>query len=264
MNITILTPVKNGQESLDLTINSVLNQSYLPYEYFIIVGESADKTVEVAISYSDQFKMLGVNYIVLLSNDESMYEAINLGITRSKGEVIGVLNSGDLYFDNTLEVVNRNLESNDLGGMHSNYIYRLEKKNRIFDFEFTHKKTSLINRGCVYLTPTLFLKRTVFDEIGLYLTDFKIVSDWEFQMRLINGNVNLIHHGEPIMIFKHGGLSTSNSYKYIFERHLLRSKYTEEFTFLVLFYEITYFSLKKIITTLMPFLIIEDLRKHSI
>lgn len=264
MNITILTPVKNGQKTLDLTINSILNQSYLPYEYIIIVGESNDKTVEVANSFTDRFKNLGVNYLVLLSNDKSMYEAINLGIIKSKGEIIGVLNSGDLYLDNTLEVVKRALEASNLDGLHSNYFYRFEKKNRIIDFQFSHKKKSLINRGCVYLTPTIFLKRKVFNEIGLYLTDFKIVSDWEFQLRLINCNVELIHLNEPIMIFNHGGLSTSNSYKYIFERHLLRKKYIDKFSFLFLFSEVIYFSFKKIIFALMPNLIILDLRKHSI
>lgn len=96
--ITVITVVYNGVESLEETIKSVLNQTYENVEYIIIDGGSRDGTLDIIRQYE-----YGIDYWVS-ENDDGIYDAMNKGISFSKGEWINFMNCGDFFYDsNTLE-----------------------------------------------------------------------------------------------------------------------------------------------------------------
>jgi glycosyltransferase involved in cell wall biosynthesis len=100
MKISIVTPNYNQRNLLDRTIRSVLDQSYPNLEYIIIDGNSKDGSQEVIKQYADK-----VSYWCSES-DQGQYDAINKGFNVSSGEIMGWLNSSDIYMPWTLKTVN--------------------------------------------------------------------------------------------------------------------------------------------------------------
>ena len=80
LKFTVVTVVYNAESILAKTIESVLNQSYAPYEYLIIDGKSTDKTVEIADSYKDRFAEKHIIYRVISEKDTGIYNAMNKGV----------------------------------------------------------------------------------------------------------------------------------------------------------------------------------------
>lgn len=102
-SFSIITVVYNGEESIARTIESVLNQTYAPYEYLVIDGASRDRSSEIARSYQKQFGEKGIRYQVVSEKDRGMYDALNKGAKLATGDLIGQINSDDWYELDALE-----------------------------------------------------------------------------------------------------------------------------------------------------------------
>ena len=106
MRFSIITVVLNDIKNIEKTILSLKNQTYKNYEHIIIDGKSSDGTVELIKKYSKTVKLY-------VKKDKSLYEAINRGIKKSKGEIIFLIHSGDIFGDkNVLKKVNRIFKKN--------------------------------------------------------------------------------------------------------------------------------------------------------
>ena len=97
--ITLVTPVYNGEEYLEATIQSVLDQKYPNLDYFIVDGGSSDATIEIIRKYEGSISGW------LSEHDNGMYDALNKGFARTSGEIMGWLNSSDLLQVNGLFTV---------------------------------------------------------------------------------------------------------------------------------------------------------------
>ena len=91
--VSIITVSFNSEKHINKTINSVLSQTYSNIEYLIIDGKSTDSTCEIISKYGSKIDFF------LSESDESMYDAINKGIKKSSGDLIAILNSDDVYYD---------------------------------------------------------------------------------------------------------------------------------------------------------------------
>ena len=91
--VTVVTVVKNSEKLIKKTILSVLNQTFKKVEYIIIDGGSKDKTKNIINKYKKKIKK------IIFTNDNGIYEAMNLGIKKSSGEWIIFLNSGDIFYN---------------------------------------------------------------------------------------------------------------------------------------------------------------------
>lgn len=103
--VSITTVTYNSEKTLARTIESVLNQTYGNIEYIIVDGLSEDRTLEIAEQYRYRFEEKGIPYTVISERDQGMYDAINKGIKRAKGEIIGNINSDDWYETDAVEKV---------------------------------------------------------------------------------------------------------------------------------------------------------------
>jgi glycosyltransferase involved in cell wall biosynthesis len=97
--ISIVTPSFNQVEFLELTIRSVLDQEYPNLEYIVIDGGSTDGSVDIIKKYSDR-----ITYWVS-EKDKGQYDAINKGFSRTTGEIMGWINSSDLYYPWTFKII---------------------------------------------------------------------------------------------------------------------------------------------------------------
>ena len=97
--ISIITVVKNGEKHLEETIQSVINQNYKNIEYIIIDGDSKDKTISIIKKYE--------KYISYWKSekDNGIYEAFNKGMKIANGDLLGFINSDDVYTKNAIELL---------------------------------------------------------------------------------------------------------------------------------------------------------------
>lgn len=101
MKLTVITIAYNSEKDIGRTIESVLAQKQgdvpCALEYLIIDGDSGDNTVAVAESYIPAMEAAGIAYRISSEPDGGIYDAMNKGIRRASGDIIGILNSGDWY-----------------------------------------------------------------------------------------------------------------------------------------------------------------------
>ena len=93
MKISIITVVRNNSSTIKDAIESVLSQTYHDIEYIIIDGSSTDGTLGIIQSYAEHITK------IVSERDEGIYDAMNKGISLASGDIIGILNSDDVYFD---------------------------------------------------------------------------------------------------------------------------------------------------------------------
>ena len=102
--ISIITVVKNSKETIEKNIQSLMNQNYKNYEHIVIDGGSTDGTVEIINKYRKN-----INHFIS-EKDNGIYDAMNKGIDKANGDIIGILNSDDFFYNNALSIVKKYFE----------------------------------------------------------------------------------------------------------------------------------------------------------
>ncbi|MCB0383237.1 MAG: glycosyltransferase, partial [Psychroserpens sp.] len=128
--ISIITVVFNGEKYLQQTIDSVTNQTYKNIEYIIIDGGSTDETLNIIKANESHIDFW------ISERDNGLYDAMNKGISKAKGELIGMINSDDWYELNAVEtVVNTYLKNPEKRIFHADRydVYPNEEK-KVFAF----------------------------------------------------------------------------------------------------------------------------------
>ena len=232
MIVSIITVVKNDVKNILKTLNSVINQNYSKIEYIIIDGNSNDGTYE---KIRHKLKKIKKNNIKLFKKkDKNMYDAINYGIKVSTGEVIGLIHSGDKYYNrNVIKNVISNFK-NDINTISGNIVYLKKNKiTRLWDY-----KISVLNLfSCFKVAHTsLFIKKKLIKKIGLYNISYKICSDTDFIFKLSKEiKVKYKYLNNFLIKMPIGGMSTSNSF--IFKKVLEDLKiYYENYNFFFIFF----------------------------
>ena len=172
--ISVITVTKNSEKFLKNCILSVKNQSYKNYEHIIIDGNSSDKTNKIIKSFKGKIKFYKNH------NDKGLYDAMNLGIKKSSGELIGILNSDDIYFKNTLKIVN-------------SYFNKNKNLDFLFGSVYKHKLLHGYNPKIInwsfgfYTTHSIgfFIKKKSQLKIGLYNLKFSYSADYDLFLRMI-------------------------------------------------------------------------------
>jgi glycosyltransferase involved in cell wall biosynthesis len=184
--LSIITINYNNLEGLKRTVESVVNQTWKEFEYIVIDGGSTDGSAAYIESQSDSF-----DYWVS-EKDSGIYNAMNKGIRAANGEYLLFLNSGDHLFNNeVLEFNHHYLENEDL-------IYFNLEIIGIGTSNIISYPNQLIFSDLYFGSlphPATFIKKELFNKVGLYDEELLIASDWKFFI---------------LALFKHNA-----SYKYI-------------------------------------------------
>lgn len=219
--ISVVTVCFNSEKTIKRTIESVLNQSYSNYEYWIIDGKSTDHTVDIIESYMDKFKGK-LKYIS--EKDSGIYNAMNKGIKRCTGKIIGILNSDDFYSSNTLELVAAKYtqEKYPLIVINGDMERIDNNDNVIYRYRFTEEQ---IKRKSCFGHPSMFAAKAVYDKIGLYDESYKLAADGEWQYRV--HETPAVRYVLVHQVFNHmreGGASDNPKYRWKWFRERSRMK----------------------------------------
>ena len=101
--ISIILPVYNSQNTISMTIDSIIKQTYDNYELIIINDGSSDNSESICLEYANKYKK--INYISI--ENQGVSNARNIGISKATGNYIMFIDSDDEYYENTLETVYR-------------------------------------------------------------------------------------------------------------------------------------------------------------
>lgn len=208
LKISIVTAVYNREKTIEQAVNSVNEQSYSNVEHLIIDGGSTDDTLKI-------IRQKNLPRIRVFSEpDTGIYDALNKGIILAKGEVIGIMHSDDFFANShVIKKVaqafdDRKVEAvyGDLDYVSSSDPSRIIRHWRSADFNMKR-----LMRGWMPPHPSLFLRRSVFDRLGLYDTTYKIASDYEAILRYFGkGNIQSIYLPEVLVKMRVGGESNRN------------------------------------------------------
>lgn len=178
--VSIITPSYNQARFIEATINSVLSQNYPHIEYLIIDGGSTDGTLDILLRYEGRLRWLS-------EPDTGQSEAINKGFRIAQGEVVAWLNSDDTYLPGTVTKVVDYLESHPEVMMVYGEGYEIDALGRIrqrFPATEPFNLWRLIYYTDYILQQTVFIRREVFNEIGMLDESLHYGMDWDLFIRV--------------------------------------------------------------------------------
>ncbi|MGM0583334.1 MAG: glycosyltransferase family 2 protein [Pseudomonadota bacterium] len=215
--ISVVTAVFNRRDTIGASIAGTLAQRDVGLELVIQDGGSTDGTLETIRGFEDP-------RIALESGpDAGIYDAINRGIARARGDVIGLMHSDDTFArDQVLSQVAALFEDPDVDGVYGDldYVSAADPDRIIRRWRSGTFTPDKLAGGWMPPHPTLYLRREVFGRWGAYDTDFRIAADYEAMLRwLVRGGIRLAYLPEVMVKMRVGGESNRS-----LERILLKSQ----------------------------------------
>jgi glycosyltransferase involved in cell wall biosynthesis len=224
--LTIITPTFNSVKTIRRNAGSVVNQTYSNFEHIIIDNLSSDKTIDEVKNvyensgYTEKLKIVS-------EKDSGISEAFNKGINLAKGNIIGILNSDDyLYSDDVLNKVVDAFNDEELLFVHGNIYF----DDPVYGSNIRKPLLCSISKAMPYNHPTMFFKKEVYTQYGIFDTDYKFAMDFEFICRL-SDSINDFEQkgfylkGKPLVGVLAGGASWKNELNAIEESKMALKKY---------------------------------------
>lgn len=209
MKISIITVVYNNEKTIKGAIQSVFSQDYKNIEYIIIDGNSCDDTVKLICEFKEK-----LGYFIS-EKDSGLYDAMNKGIRAATGDIVGILNSDDLYQDSGVisAVMKQFNDDLELDILYGDLVY--VKSEDISKVIRTWKSKKYYNRffenANVPPHPSLFVKKRVYDIAGLFDLEYKIAADYEFMLRIFKKhNFNSRYFNKLLVRMRLGGASNAS------------------------------------------------------
>lgn len=185
MKFTIITAAFNCEKTINRTLESLLKQTNLNFEYIIIDGNSTDETLKIIKSYEEEFNNKAIPFSWVSEEDSGIYDAWNKGLKLANGDWVSFLGSDDYYLENALETYDKLLSNNseDLDWVYSNVRFEGENNNsRVLDSVWSWKQF----RRNINITPAhvgSFHNKQYFKNHGVFDVSYKIAGDYEMLLR---------------------------------------------------------------------------------
>lgn len=207
IKISIVTVCFNSAETIRDTIESVLMQTYSDIEFIIIDGFSNDGTIAIIDEYRDKIA------VVVSEPDKGIYDAMNKGIRLATGDLVGILNSDDVFSSETTiaDLAEYYHAHPDLDGTYADLVYvqrdRLEKTTRFY----SSKRFAPWNVrfGLIFPHPTLYVRPQIYDKFGYYKLNYRVAADFELMARFIASGVKLARNPDVMVKMREGGISSN-------------------------------------------------------
>ncbi len=207
---SIVTVVYNGEQYLENTILSIVNQDYENIEYIIIDGGSSDSTVDIIKKYEDK-----ITYWVS-EKDNGIYDAMNKGISVASGSFINFMNAGDSFYSNdVLTDIAKELISHDNEIIYGNVVYERQDGTVYIDDKSRKRSANIYeinHQSCFY-------RLGLHEKYGLYSMKYPISADFLFLNRVIKkSDHNPLKVNVSVVKYDETGFSRINIIKHQIEK----------------------------------------------
>ncbi|GHV61824.1 glycosyl transferase [Bacteroidia bacterium] len=210
MKISIITIAYNSAQTIEDTIQSVLQQTYPDVEYVVIDGGSKDLTVNIIKKNKSKFngRMRWISEC-----DNGVYDAMNKGILLATGDVIGFVNSDDMLCDEqAVEKVMKVFEQNDeLDAVYADVFYVAQNDTSKIVRRWISGEQKPFKSGWHPAHPTLYIKKSVYAHYGLFDLEYGLAADFEIMLRFLDKYKIKVHYlKESLVKMRLGGATNKN------------------------------------------------------
>jgi glycosyltransferase involved in cell wall biosynthesis len=195
LRFSIITPSYNQADFIEQNILSVINQGYDNYEHIVVDGGSSDNTVEILKKY---------HHLRWVSEkDKGQSDAINKGLKMATGDIICWINSDDELADNALNIAAGYFEQHSDKVAVSGARIDIDATGKVIKEVASRKYffEHLLNIDKDVCQPSTFIRKSVFDEVGLLRTELNYAMDYELFLR-ITQKYEIDNIAEPLARFR--------------------------------------------------------------
>lgn len=189
------------------TLHCIQQQDYPAIEHIIVDGQSSDNTLEIVKQFSHVARIIS-------EKDGGIYEAMNKGIAMASGEIIGILNSDDIYTNKfVLSKIASVFEDGKVDGCYADlqYVHCNDLNKVVRTWRSGFCRAGSFHQGWMPPHPTLFLRRRVYTEAGIFNTSLKSAADYELMLRIfVKHSFHMQYLPEFIVKMRTGGLSNAS------------------------------------------------------
>jgi glycosyltransferase involved in cell wall biosynthesis len=204
LDLSLLVCAKNSSKSIIFCLKSSLPILKANAELILLDGRSEDNTIELVKDFLNQNDI--VNFKIISQSKPGLYEAFNLAIENATRTKLFFLHSDDV-----LKCCNTLIE--DVYHCNADVIfYGIEIKGKFFKRKWHIKSLSGININSMVIPSHvgILVHKNVYNKIGVFRTDYKIASDFDWMLRLLNfSNISFSFSSEIIYMMNSGGISNS-------------------------------------------------------
>jgi glycosyltransferase involved in cell wall biosynthesis len=206
MKFSIITVAYNSAKTIEQTLQSVTEQTYKDIEHIVIDGQSTDATLAIVKKYP-QLR-------VVSEPDKGIYDAMNKGIALATGDIIGILNADDVYYDRTiLEHVARAFVSTSTASVYGDLVYVAQDNTEtiIRHWRSGQYRFGLFRQGWMPPHPTFFVRKEIYAQYGDFDLRLPLAADYEIMLRLLEKkNISTLYIPYTFVRMRIGGASNKN------------------------------------------------------
>jgi glycosyltransferase involved in cell wall biosynthesis len=205
MKISVITAVYNNRDTVAQALDSALAQTHPDVELIVIDGGSTDGTLQVLHGYADRLAVL------VSEPDRGIYDALNKGIARASGEVVGFLHSDDLFADTAvLSRIAAAFADPEVDAVYGDLLYvsKADPSRVVRTWRAGAFTPAKLARGWMPPHPTFYVRRAVYAQLGGYDTSYRIAADYDCMLRLLGkGGLRAAYIPEVLVKMRVGGAS---------------------------------------------------------
>ncbi len=209
MKITLVTVCYNSEKTINNTIKSIILQNFTDFEYIIIDGNSNDNTLNIIKNALSGFK-----HKLISEPDNGIYDAMNKGINMASGDIIGFLNSDDIYINNNvLTEISNAFKNENIDALYADLYYvNRDNTDKIIRKWSTGKYIyGSFRKGWHPAHPTFFVKKEIYQKYGGFNLKFKLAADFELMLRFLEKHkISHTYLPKPIIKMRLGGATSKN------------------------------------------------------
>ena len=205
MKISVITAVHNAETTLAEAIASVASQTFPDIEHIVIEGHSSDRSLAVLA------RAAHARMTLYSEPDSGIYDALNKGIARATGDVIGFVHADDfLAHDKVLERVAAAFADPGVEAVYSDldYVARTDTARIVRHWKSAPFESWRLRRGWMPPHPTFYLRREAFERLGDFDTGLRISADYDLMLRFFTETAGRsVHIPEVTYKMRTGGIS---------------------------------------------------------
>lgn len=209
--LSIITICYNSEKTISRTLDSILEQIYIPKQCIIIDGCSNDKTISIITDYQKEFRNKNIDLIFISEKDTGIYDAMNKGISYVTQEWIHFLNSDDYYANKyVLEIIEEKLKTTDADILYGQLI-KIKSNTQSVLIPPKEKKIKLNALiSCPIYQPATFFRSSLFKKKYFFDTSYRISADYKLFLEMLHDNIKFQYIPVFITNFDEGGISSTN------------------------------------------------------
>jgi glycosyltransferase len=202
--ISIITACLNNASTIESTLQSVLSQDYPNIEYIIIDGGSTDGTLDILNKYKDKLAA------TVSEKDGGIYYALNKGLAKATGSIIGFLHADDFYPQKTTisTVIKKFVSGCDCVYGDLQYVDRQNPDKIIRNWKSEPYYDGIFLKGFMPPHPTFFMTSVCYEKYGNFNTSLSLAADYELMLRMLHKHkLKAFYIPEVLVKMRVGGAS---------------------------------------------------------